>query len=201
MLLTTNCDGSQNDNGWKPNNTTTKEDIDMFKKRITAMWEVLESKLQREYNPTPQDVFNYIDRDGTDGNLTGDDSFMVLKERWRNYVDHANDLDHTDIIERLKTDDEFVKRFIFSKESYITVGGDEYRGYNIKTIGFEYDYSGHYYVNNKGEKPPKEWFDKDGRIKGKYLDKYYEEYNIDAGGFWDKLKEYEKDNDVYLKGN
>ena len=201
MLLTTNCDWSQNDNGWKPNNTTTKEDIAMFKKRITAMWEVVESKLQRKYNPTPQDVFNYIDRDGTDGNLTGDDSFMVLKERWGNYVDHANDLDHTDIIERLKTDDEFVKRFIFSRESYITVGGDEYRGYNIKTIGFEYDYSGHYYVNSKGEKPPKEWFDKNGRIKDKYCDKYYEEYNIDAGGFWDKLKEYEKDNDVYLKGN
>lgn len=201
MLLTTNCDWSQNDNGWKPNNTTTKEDIDMFKKRITAMWEVVESKLQRKYDPTPQDVFNYIDRDGTDGNLTGDDSFMVLKERWGNYVDHANDLDHTDIIERLKTDDEFVKRFIFSRESYITVGGDEYRGYNIKTIGFEYDYSGHYYVNSKGEKPPKEWFDEDGRIKDKYWDKYCEEYNIDAGGFWDKLKEYEKDNDVYLKGN
>lgn len=201
MLLTTNCDWSQNDNGWKPNNTTTKEDIDMFKKRITAMWEVVESKLQRKYDPTPQDVFNYIDRDGTDGNLTGDDSFMVLKERWGNYVDHANNLDHTDIIERLKTDDEFVKRFIFSRESYITVGGDEYRGYNIKTIGFEYDYSGHYCVNSKGERPPKEWFDEDGRIKDEYWDKYYEEYNIDAGGFWDKLREYEKNNDVYLKGN
>ena len=92
-------------------------------------------------------------------------------------------------------------KFLFNNGSYITVGGDEYRGYNIKTIGFEYDYSGHYYVNNKGEKPPKEWFDKDGRIKGKYLDKYYEEYNIDAGGFWDKLREYEKENDVFLKGN
>ena len=143
------------------------------------MWEVVESKLQREYNPTPQDVFNYIDRDGTDGNLTGDDSFMVLKERWRNYVDHANDLDHTDIIERLKTDDEFVKRFIFSKESYITVGGDEYRGYNIKTIGFEYDYDNNY-INTGTEECPN-----------------YE----DVGEFWDKLKEYEKDNDVYLKGN
>lgn len=201
MLLITNYDWSQNDNGWKPNNTTTKEDIDMFKKRITAMWEVVESKLQRKYDPTPQDVFDYIDRDGTDGNLTGDDGFMVLKERWGNYVDHANNLDHTDIIERLKTDDEFVKRFIFSRESYITVGGDEYRGYNIKTIGFEYDYSGHYYVNSKGEKPLKEWFDKNGRIKDEYWDEYYEEYNIDAGGFWDKLKEYEKNNDVYLKGN
>ena len=38
-------------------------------------------------------------------------------------------------------------------------------------------------------------------IKDEYWDKYYEEYNIDAGGFWDKLKEYEKNNDVYLKGN
>ena len=202
MLLTTNCDWSQNDNGWKPNNTTTKEDIDMFKKRITAMWEVVESKLQREYNPTPQDVFNYIDRDGTDGNLTGDDSFIVLKKRWGNYVDHANDLDHTDIIERLKTDDEFVKRFIFSRESYITVGGDEYRGYNIKTIGFEYDYeSGDHRMNEKGELPPKEWLDERGCIKEEYWDRYWNEYTLETGEFWAKLREYEKENDVFLKGN
>ena len=38
---------------------------------------------------------------------------------------------------------------------------------------------------------------KQGELLGKYLDGNYE----DVGGFWDKLKEYEKDNDVYLKGN
>ena len=43
----------------------------------------------------------------------------------------------------------------------------------------------------------KEWFDKNGRIKDEYWDKYYEEYNIDAVGFWDKLKEYEKNFSVF----
>ena len=56
---------------------------------------------------------------------------------------------------------------MFNRDSYITVGGDEYRGYNIKTIGFEYDY-----------------------------DKDYEHTE-----FWNKIEEYEKDKDVFFKGN
>ena len=199
MMLINNYEWSHYDDNWKPQDATNKDEIDDFKKRVIAIWEQLDTN--KRYSPTPQDVFDYIDRKGDDGDLTGSDTCLILKERYGNYVDHSNGLDGTDFIERLKTDDEFVKRFIFNKDSYITIGGDEYRGYNIKTIGFQYDYDSHYYVNSKGEKPPKEWFDKNGRIKDEYWDKYHEEYNIDAGGFWDKLKEYEKNNDVYLKGN
>src|SRR5699024_8913887 len=83
-------------------------------------------------------------------------------------------------------------RFIFNNKSYITVGGDEHRGYNIKTIGFEYDYD-EYYVNEKGERPPKEWFDDNGCIKNEYWDKYDEEYSVKGGDCWSKLKEYEKE--------
>lgn len=137
-------------------------ELDTFKNQVIEVWEKLFGN--KDYTPTPKDVFNYIDRDGSDGNLTGKDGFLILKERYGNYVDHAEGLDGTDFIERLKTDDEFVKRFIFNRNSYITIGGDEYRGYNIKTIGFEYDYE-------KEE------------------------------DFINKLKEYKKDNDVYLKGN
>jgi hypothetical protein len=43
-------------------------------------------------------------------------------------------------LEKLQTDDDYLKKFLFSPNSYITIGGDEYRGYNIKTLGFEYDY-------------------------------------------------------------
>lgn len=89
------------------------------------------------------------------------------------YVDHAYDLVHSNFTNRMINDYEFVKRFIFNRESYITIGGDEYRGYYIKMIGFEYDY--HY-----------EW------------DLNLENY---VGEFWSKLKEYEKTHDVYLKGN
>ena len=138
------------------------EELDTFKNQVIEVWEKLFGN--KDYTPNPKDVFNYIDRDGSNGDLTGKDGFLILKERYGNYVDHAEGLNSTDFIERLKTDDEFVKRFIFNRDSYITIGGDEYRGYNIKTIGFEYDYE-------------------------------------NEEDFINKLKEYKKNNDVYLKGN
>lgn len=144
------------------NDAVNTNEIDDFKKRVIAIWEQLE--INEKHNPTPQDVFDYIDRKGNDGDLTGSDTCLILKERYGNYVDHVNGLDGTDFIERLKTDDEFVKRFIFNRDSYITIGGDEFRGYNIKTIGFEYDYE-------------------------------------NEDDFWNKLEEYKKSHDVYLKGN
>lgn len=153
------------------------EELDAFKTQVIEVWEKLFGN--KDYTPNPKDVFNYIDRDGSNGNLTGEDGFLILKERWGNYIDHSCCLNNRDILDRLINDKEFVKRFIFNRESYITICGDEYRGYNIKTIGFEYDYDNNY-INTGTEECPN-----------------YE----DVGEFWDKLKEYEKDNDVYLKGN
>ena len=193
--------------GWTDNNRktkVTKDTIKKFKDRINKIYKEVEQIVQyKPYDgdPKPNDIFKYIDNDG-EGKL-GDIEFVYIHS-WENpypYVDHCEDFDTNGFLDRILNDDEYLKKFIFNNGSYITVGGDEYRGYNIKTIGFQYDYDSHYYVNSKGEKPPKEWFDKNGRIKDEYWDKYYEEYNIDAGGFWDKLKEYEKNNDVYLKGN
>ena len=137
-------------------------ELDTFKNQVIEVWEKLFGN--KDYTPNPKDVFNYIDRDGSNGDLTGKDGFLILKERYGNYVDHSCSLSNRDILNRLIKDKEFVKRFIFNKNSYITIGGDEYRGYNIKTIGFEYDYE-------------------------------------NEEDFINKLKEYEKDNDVYLKGN
>ena len=159
--------------------------------------------LDYEYRDVnPEDLFWYLDAGCNDGDITGDDHFHVLMKRETPFVDHANGFDDTDFIDRIKTDDEFLKRLLFSESAYITIGGDEYRGYNIKTIGFEYDYKeGDYRMNEKGELPPKEWLTDDGRIKDEYWDKYWDEYTLETGEFWDKLREYEKDNDVYLKGN
>ena len=193
--------------GWTDNNRktkVTKNTIKKFKDRINKIYKEVEQIVQyKPYDgdPKPNDIFKYIDNDG-EGKL-GDIEFVYIHswEKPYPYVDHCEDFDTNGFLDRILNDDEYLKKFIFNNGSYITVGGDEYRGYNIKTIGFQYDYDSHYYVNSKGEKPPKEWFDKNGRIKDEYWDKYYEEYNIDAGGFWDKLKEYEKNNDVYLKGN
>lgn len=122
------------------------------------------------------------------------------------YVDHTEDFGSNGFVDVIKKcDKEYIKRMIFSRDSYITVGGDEYRGYNIKTIGFEYDYNDHeeYYENEAGERcPSREEFGDDDDS----FNRYWEErskYNIvrDNGGFNDRLREYEKENDVFLKGN
>ncbi|MGN0967032.1 MAG: hypothetical protein ACI4OP_05585, partial [Candidatus Coprovivens sp.] len=130
-------------------------------------------------DPKPNDIFKYIDNDG-EGKL-GNIEFVYIHswERPYPYVDHCEDFDANGFLGRILNDDEYLKKFIFNNGSYITVGGDEYRGYNIKTIGFQYDYDNNY-INTGTEEHP-----------------HYE----DVGEFWDKLKEYEKNNDVYLKGN
>lgn len=151
-------------------------------------------------DPKPNDIFSYIDSDGE--KPLGNIEFFGWNKPYP-YVDHCEDFETNGFVERILSDEQFLKRFIFNTDSYITVGGDEYRGYCIKTIGFECDYDDDdvEYVNEKGERPPKEWFNKNGCIKDEYWDEYCKDYNIKAGGFWDKLKEYEKDNDVFLKGN
>lgn len=117
------------------------------------------------------------------------------------YVDHTEDFgDNGFISAMLNASEDYLKRWIFSHDSYITVGGDEYRGYNIKTIGFKYDYdsSKEYQVNEKGERCPDsnqfedfdEWWE---------IQKHYPIMK-DDGGFWDKLEQYKKDHDVFLKG-
>lgn len=122
------------------------------------------------------------------------------------YVDHTEDFISNGFLDKIiNADIDYIKKLIFSKESYITIGGDEYRGYNIKTIGFEFDYSDHdeYYENEAGERCP----DRDlfpNTSEG--WDQYWEmqkKYPIvrDNGGFNDKLREYEKTHDVFLKGN
>ncbi len=144
-------------------------------------------------NPNPKDVFKYIDDDKDNGDLTGR-GVVILGGYGGNYVDHVYDYDGDRLIEQLSTNDDFVKRLVFNKDAYITISGDEYRGYNIKTIGYEYDYDEEpYYVNAKGEKMPDL---KDVDEEERY--NIYKEYDIPAGEFWDRLKEYSKDKDVYL---
>ena len=130
-------------------NGTTKEELKSFKDNVIEIWKTID---KNKTTPTPIDVFNYLDRDGKDGNLTGNDSFLVLMDRGYNYIDHSSELNGTGFIERLKTDIDFLKRFLFNKDSYITIGGDEYCGYNIKTIGFEYDYEDYNEFENKLDK-------------------------------------------------
>ena len=84
------------------------------------------------------------------------------------YVDHTESFKDNGFIEKLLLcDKEFIKRFIFNSNSYIALGGDEYHGFYIKKVGFEYDYGDSYDDDNE---------------------------------FFNRVKELEKDNDIWLKG-
>ena len=170
----------------------TDNDITNFKNNVESIYLELNDTNLRDIKPL--DVFNLIDNKETSK------KFGIFGSSYP-YVDHEEDFENNGFIKRVLNDKEFLKRFIFNTDSYITIGGDEYRGYNIKTIGFQYDYDdeGYYCVNSKGEKRP----DFPEGLDSKKDQIVRNEYNIyvDTGTFWDKLEEYKKDNDVYLKGN
>ena len=151
--------------------------VEDFKKRVNKLYKEVEKIAKyKSDNLKPNDIFNCIEgKKNIERNVICLDTFYGEP-----YVDHVGEFaDEDKFFDKVFNDDEFLKRFLFNKDSYITIGGDEYRGYNIKTIGFQYDYEEHY-VNHGTEQNPQ-----------------YE----DVGEFWDKLKEYEKENDVFLKGN
>ena len=143
---------------YKRQHNITPEDIKSFKERVNSIYKEVYKIV--EYKPygndsKPNNIFKDVDKKEAKGDF---------------YVDHSEDFDTNGFLDKILTDDDFLKRFIFNRKSYITVGGDEYRGYNIKTIGFENDYESKY-INKGTEKKP--------------------EYE-DIGEFWDKLKEYSK---------
>ena len=183
----------------------SSKDVRTFEERVNRLFNEVNKNVRfpaDRYDPTPDNLFDYINKNKSDGNLCPDSHIIMVHDRGFNYVDHLYEIPE-ELINRILSDDEFLKRFLFNEKSYITVGGDEYRGYNIKTIGFQYDYEESYkLIDDKGEEPPKEWFDENGEILDEFRKKYNRNYHYkDTGEFWDKLEEYKKDNDVYLKGN
>ena len=121
--------------------------IKNFKERINKFYDELYGKVEwkpSDRDPKPNDIFKYIEKEGQ-CELVKDS--IEIRDRWGDwfcpYVDHIEDfVEDGSFLDKVFNDDEFLKRFIFNEDSYITIGGDEYRGYNIKTIGFEYDYGG-----------------------------------------------------------
>ena len=112
-----------------------------------------------------------------------------LSKKYDAYVDHVEDFVDNGFFERIITDKEFLERLLFDEESYITVGGDEYRGYNLKKVGFEHDYD--YSYNHDFERK----YDDDN------WPKYVDPTEMYDGEFWDKVKELRKEFDIYFKGN
>lgn len=166
---------------WRDNQyTITHKMVDEFKERVNKIYnEVYKIVKYKPYDgdPKPDDIFRYIENEG---NCDLVEDHIHLSDWSSPYVDHVGEFANADeFFDKIFNDDEFLKRFIFNKDSYITVGGDEYRGFNIKTIGFEYDYESRY-INHGTEDEPD-----------------YEE----VGKFWKKLDKYKEKNDVFLKGN
>lgn len=155
----------------------TSNDVDNF---IKMLYDVA-----KDYFIDPKDEFESHSGFTQSNFMHMLEDIKQLAKEYNAYVDHTEDFATNGFYDRLVTDKEFIRRLVFNPDSYITVGGDEYRGYNIKTIGFEHDYDSDYVPHEAGDDS---WYARDPR----------ERY---VGDFWTKLKEYEKDFEVFLKGN
>ena len=142
-------------------------DIEKFKSNVNNLY--LELFKQQEDNRyysdrvTPDQIFQVLDflQDVASGKISADYTpefnfdtgvFEDVLENEYCFIDHTEYFIVTkeddrrfsppcaEVIRKLQNDIEYLKSFLFSDESYITIGGDEYQGYNLKTIGFEYDY-------------------------------------------------------------
>ena len=164
---------------WKSNNTG--HTLDEFLKNLYEVAEEFYVEPKDEY-----DRHHAVSKENIDSIIKQIDEMI---EKYDAYVDHTEDFLDNGFYERLMTDKDFVKRLIFDDESYITVGGDEYRGYNIKTIGFEDDYEDEYNENYHYQEDENGW-----PIYVDPRDRY-------TGEFWDKVKEYSKNFEIYFKGN
>ena len=106
---------------------TTSYELEVFKEKVARLYKKAyeEMKLANEKRQ-----------------IKGSPPIKTIREIKKNisYVDRYRDLMESDFVDRLLEDEDFLERFLFSKDSYITLGSDDKRGYNIKTIGFEYDY-------------------------------------------------------------
>ena len=164
---------------WKSNNTG--HTLDEFLKNLYEVAEEFYVKPEDEY-----DNHHMLSKENLDELIKQIDE---MEESYDAYVDHTEDFLDNGFYERLMTDKDFVKRLIFDENSYITVGGDEYRGYNIKTIGFEDDYEYEYNENYHYQEDENGW------------PIYVDPRDHYIGEFWDKVKEYSKNFEIYFKGN
>ena len=152
-----------------------KKEPDAVKKFLDNLYEVSKDF----YSDKKYHEFSKKDIDNTI-------NIIEAQQDYDAYVDHVEDFWDNGFYRKLVDDKDFVRCLIYDDNSYITVGGDEYRGYNLKKIGFQhdYEYSG---IEHK--------LDADGHFE--YIDPadYY------VGEFWDKVKELRKDNEIFFKGN
>lgn len=143
------------------------EDLQKFKTQVNKAYVEIQSLDTRNYyrshDVLPDHIFEVLDfLDAKDRGIIPEDKpfGIIVPEQFDSLLrgDSYSGVDHVeyfieysdddrrnskpcaDFLRKLLNDQDYLKKFIFSTESYITIGGDEYRGYNLKTVGFESDY-------------------------------------------------------------
>jgi hypothetical protein len=170
--------------GWKDNEVMerhpdyTKEDF------INTVIEI-----SKEYFENPKEEWMKRNAFNEDNLKSFFNELNALIKNYDAYVDHVEDFIDNGFFERVITDKEFLKRLLFDEDSYITVGGDEYRGYNLKKVGFEDDYEYNYNKEFERKYDDNKW------------PRWADPTEMYIGEFWDKVKELRKDYDIYFKGN
>lgn len=157
---------------------------DLKEKFLKNLYDVAEKYYIKD--PSEHDIYDGFLKENLDKLI---ETIDKASKDYNAYVDHVEDFVDNGFAERLANDPEFVERLIFDDDSYITCGGDEYRGYNIKTIGFEHDYDDSYNPEFERKYDEENW------------PVYADPSEMYIGEFWDKVKKYREDFDVYFKGN
>lgn len=119
-------------------NAFSEDSLNNFRILINNLYcEVYEAVEYKPYDddPKPDDIFNFIDKD-------------YDKQGYDCWVDHVAEVPR-EFLDKVIFDKDFAKRFIFNKDSYITIGGDEYQGFYIRKVGFENDYGDTYEEDNE----------------------------------------------------
>ena len=110
--------------GWTNKNREikiTKDTITDFKKKINNVYKEVEQIVKykpRDRDARPNDIFEYIDNKG-EGKLNFID-FVCLNgyEKPYPYVDHCEDFGTNGFLDKILTDDEYLKKFKYT-EKYI----------------------------------------------------------------------------------
>lgn len=149
-------------------------DINKFKSKVSEIFnrDILPIIDDDDYNTIkPDNIFDVIDfihsgKSGKTPNFESVPLFDTMLNSKYSYigVDHTEDFfifkdtgrrfgnSCYKFLEKILSDDEYLKKFLFSRDSYITIGSDEEMGYNLKTLGFENDYDDDNEWNNRVDK-------------------------------------------------
>lgn len=113
------------------------EKVKIWKDRILGwLEEYAENSHKKEIVDTAQKMLEFLEAQVLDIPTSID---MFGKDA---SIDHPEEL--YGFVKDVEKNPELLEEFIFDPESYATVCGDEWQGYYVRRVGFEYDYPGYH---------------------------------------------------------